>query len=88
MFDQTFKRTYNVEFTFNTDMAEFRQKYTYGKGAEKPILFIFWPEMFMSQYVSDFSSTLRNYNDMFDVYYCNDEDEANKYFNMNVHRAS
>lgn len=54
MFDSTFKRTYNVEFIFNTDMAEFRQKYKYGKGAEKPILFISWPEMFMSQYVSDF----------------------------------
>jgi hypothetical protein len=54
MFDLSFKRTYNVEFIFNTDMAEFRQKYKYGKNAEKPILLIMWPEMMMKQYVPDF----------------------------------
>mgnify|MGYP006906977285 FL=1 len=54
----------------------------YGKKAEKPILFIYWPEMFMEQYFTEFQATLRNYNEMFDVYYCKDENEANKYFNI------
>ena len=61
-------------------MKEFRQKIKYGKNAEKPILFIVWPEMFMEQYFSEFQATLRNYNEMFDVYYCKDVDHANRYF--------
>lgn len=43
MLDKSFKRTYNVEFIFNTNMKEFRHKIKYGK-AEKPILLIVWPE--------------------------------------------
>ena len=54
MYDRSFKRSFNVEFIFNTDMNEFRQKVKYGKDAEKPILLILWPEMFMSQYSQDF----------------------------------
>ena len=48
MYDRCFKRTFNVEFLFNTDMKEFRQKVKFGINAEKPILLIIWPEMFMS----------------------------------------
>jgi len=48
MFDSCFKRSYNVEFIFNTDMKDFERKYKHGKGAQRPILFIMWPEMFMS----------------------------------------
>lgn len=71
-FDECFKRTYNVEFVFNTDMDEFRRKYKYGTDAEKPILVIFWPEYFMSNMISDFQQVLRNYNGVFDVFYIKD----------------
>ena len=37
---------------------------------DKPVLLLIWPEMFMSQYASEFQTVLRNYNEMFDVYYC------------------
>lgn len=85
IFDQCFKRTYNVEFTFNTDIRNsFKNKYKHGLNAEKPILFIYWPEMFMSQFIGEFHSVLRNYNDMFDVYYCRDEADAKQFFNTKV----
>ena len=35
----------------------------------------------MSQYAPEFQQTLRNYNEMFDIYYCNDESKAKLYFN-------
>ena len=81
-FDQCFKRTFNVEFAFNTDMKEFREKFKYGKDAEKPILFICWPEMFMKEYMTEYQATLRNYDGMFDVFYCSDHDLAKQYFDM------
>ena len=82
MFDRSFKRSYNVEFIFNTDMKEFRQKLKYGKNATKPILFIFWPEVFMSMYSNEYNNVLRNYSDVFDVYYCRNEKEAAKFFKL------
>jgi hypothetical protein len=45
-------------------------------GIEKPILFISWPEYLMSMYVSDFSKVIRNYENVFDVYYCEDMERA------------
>lgn len=79
-FDECFKRTYNVEFVFNTDVKEFRRKYKYGEGADKPILVIFWPEYFMSNMIDDFQKVLRNYNEVFDVFYFKDQQKANQYF--------
>ena len=38
----------------------------------------------MSQFISDFDQVLRNYNNMFDVYYCKDESDAKKFFNTKV----
>lgn len=40
--------------------------------------------MFMSQFINEFDSVLRNYNDMFDVYYCKDEADAKRFFNTKV----
>ena len=54
MFDDCFKRTYNVEFVFNTSIKDFRKKFKYGIDAEKPMLVIVWPEYFMSNMISDF----------------------------------
>ena len=57
-------------------MKEFREKYKYGKDAERPILFIYWPDVFMKEYITDYEAILRNYDDMFDVFYCSDAKEA------------
>lgn len=85
VFDQCFKRTHNVQFTFNTDIKNsFKHKYKHGRDADKPILFILWPEMFMSQFIGEFDQVLRKYNDMFDVYYCSREDDAKPYFNTKI----
>lgn len=63
-------------------MHEFRQKYKFGKNSEKPILFIYWPEFWMKNFVSDYQAVLREYGEMFDIYYCGDEKEAKKYFDI------
>jgi len=54
LFVNSFKRTYNVEFIFNTDMKSFKQKYKHGINADKPILFIYWQELLMNQMIGDF----------------------------------
>jgi len=38
----------------------------------------------MSQFIGDFQEALRDYNDMFDVYFCKDEEEAKEFFNTKV----
>ncbi len=54
VFDKCFKRTYNVQFLFNTDMKELKALIKGKKKADKPILLLIWPEMFMSQYAQEF----------------------------------
>ena len=74
-----------MEFVFNTDIkTSFKNKYKHGLNAEKPILFIYWQEMFMSQMIGQFVDVLRNYDNMFDVYYCKDEAEAKRFFNTKI----
>lgn len=84
IFDSCFKRTFNVEYMFNTDMKEFKQKYKYGKEADKPIIFILWNDRFMSHFADQFNIVLRDFTDSFDIYYCNDREEAKQYFNTEV----
>jgi len=55
-------------------MKEFREKYKHGKNADKPILFICWP--YMEGLLSEYQATLRNYDGMFDVFYCSDYNVA------------
>jgi len=50
-----------VEFAFNTDMKSFGKKFKYGKGADKPILFIYSPPLYMSRYVGEFKDVIKNY---------------------------
>jgi hypothetical protein len=52
----------------------------YGENVEKPILFIYSPSMYMSRYVGEFKEVLREFNDVFDVYYTGDEKKASEYF--------
>jgi hypothetical protein len=36
--------------------------------------------MYMSRYVGDFKDILKEYSDVFDVYYTNDENKAKRFF--------
>lgn len=40
--------------------------------AARPIMFIYSPAVYMSRYVGEFKDTLKNYQDVFDVYYTSD----------------
>lgn len=80
IFDRCFTRTFTVPFFFNTDMKEFGKKFKYGKGADKPILFIYSPPMYMSRYVGDFKAVLKDYLEVFDIYYTDDEKKAQRFF--------
>jgi hypothetical protein len=79
IFDQCFTRTYNVEFAFNPNFKEFRKKVRNGKGS-KPILFVYSPPMYMSRYIGEFKDVLRNYTEVFDIYYTGDQKEASTVF--------
>ena len=38
----------------------------------------------MSQFIGEFDTVLREYNNMFDVYYCKDESDAKMFFDTKV----
>ena len=78
IFDRCFSRTFNVEFVFNPNFKEFRHKYL--NGAEKPMLFIYCPPLYMSRYVGEFKEVLKNYQEVFDVYYTDDTEKAGALF--------
>lgn len=80
IFDNCFTRSFNVEFVFDTNMKEFGKKFKYGEGADKPILFIYSPNLYMSRYVGDFKDVLQNYKEVFDIYYTGDEHQASRFF--------
>ena len=52
----------------------------HGINAEKPLLFIYSPPLYMSRYVGDFKEILKNYGEVFDIYYTGDEDKAKRFF--------
>lgn len=84
LFDSCFKRSFNVEYIFNTDMDEFRQKLKNGTDSKKPILFILWKEMFMSVYIQEFQKVLRDLDNLFEVYFCDDDQFAAQFFNTKM----
>lgn len=84
MFDSCFKRSFNVEYIFNTDMQEFKQKMKHGQDSKKPIMFILWKEMFMSVYIQEFHNALRDLDNLFDVYFCDDDQFASQFFNTKM----
>lgn len=61
-------------------MKEFGRKFKYGKNADKPIMFIYSPALYMSRYIGEFKEVLKNYSDVFDLYYTGDEKLASRYF--------
>lgn len=69
-----------MEFAFNPNFKEFKRKFLTGKGASKPLLFIYSPPLYMSRYIVDFKEVLKNYQEVFEVYYCDDEKEASRLF--------
>ena len=79
IFDQCFTRTFNVEFAFNPNYKEFTKKIKSPKQT-RPILFIYSPPMYMSRYLPEFKDVLRNYTEVFDIYYTGDQKEASKIF--------
>lgn len=48
--------------------------------AQRPIIFIYSPPMYMSRYIGEFKEVLRNYTEAFDIYYTGDEDKASELF--------
>lgn len=68
-----------MEFAFNPNFKEFRRKLSSGKGT-RPILFVYSPPMYMSRYIHEFKEVLRNYTEVFDIYYTGDEEEASTVF--------
>ena len=83
-FDKSFKRTYNVEFFFNTDMKELKRIMKGQKKTERPVLLLMWPELFMSQYAGELQNALREYNEMFEVFYCREELELRDVLNTRL----
>jgi len=71
IFDNCFSRTYNVEFAFNPNFKEFRKKLK--RGGNKPLLFVYSPPLYMSRYIGEFKEVLKNYTEVFDMYYTGDE---------------
>ena len=65
-------------------MEELKRKLKTGKDADRPILLLIWPEMFMSQYAQEFQTALRNYNEMFEVYYCRKEELVSDILNTRM----
>lgn len=61
-------------------MSEFRNKITKEIKQEKPIIFIYSKDMYMSRFVNEFKQALKEYEGMFEVYFTNDKKEASKYF--------
>jgi hypothetical protein len=56
----------------NPNFQEFKKKFKNGTGT-RPLLFIYSPPLYMSRYVGEFKEVLRNYTDVFDVYYTDDK---------------
>jgi hypothetical protein len=78
IFDQCFSRTFNVEFAFNPNFKEFRRKFKHG--GQRPLLFVYSPPLYMSRYIGEFKEVLKNYTEVFDIYYTGDEKEASQLF--------
>ena len=79
IFDQCFTRSYTVEFAMNPNFKEFKNKFLNG-AATKPMIFIYCPALYMSRYIGEFKEVLKNYTDVFDVYYTDDEKQASRVF--------
>ena len=83
VFDQCFKRTFNVEYMFNTDMKEFKHKLE-SEDNDRLLMFILWNDTFMGMNAKQFHKVLRDFNELFEVYYCNDDKVASEFFNTDL----
>ena len=82
-FDQVFERIQSdVQFNLNPNMRKFRRilKTEGNDSDQKPVIFVYSPQLYMSRYVHEFTAVLKQYQEVFDVYYCNDEQTAKEYF--------
>lgn len=55
----------------NPNFKDFKTKFLNGSST-KPIIVIYCPSLYMSRYVGEFKEVLKNYMDVFDVYYTDD----------------
>lgn len=67
-----------MEFAFNPNFKEFRKKFKHG--SQKPLMFVYSPAMYMSRYIGEFKDVLKNYTEVFDIYYTADDKEASELF--------
>lgn len=44
------------------------------------MIFIYSPPLYMSRYIGDFKEALKNYQEVFDIYYTDNENEASQVF--------
>lgn len=75
-FDQVFERIQSdVQFNLNPSMSKLRRvlKTEDNDSDQKPVIFVYSPQLYMSRYVNEFTAVLKHHQEVFDVYYCNDE---------------
>jgi hypothetical protein len=48
----------------------------------RPILFVYHPQAFMSQFMSAYKKVIGDYAEVFDFYYTDDEAFASSHFNI------
>lgn len=74
LFSSVFETTYNEEFNFNPNMRQLRRKLRGEEPSPRPILFIYYKQFFMEYFQSLLKQTLHKngYDQMFDLYYCDD----------------
>ena len=63
----------------NPNFKDFKNKLLNGTST-KPMIVIYCPALYMSRYIGEFKEVLRNYMDVFDVYYTDDEKQAEQVF--------
>ena len=72
VFDQVFTSSNNVRFDFNPNMRAFKRNIR-AKNGEKPILFVYQDAFMMTLTNSIFQEVLQDYQDIFDLYICEDQ---------------
>lgn len=83
IFDNCFHRSYNVEFILNTDVKRSMKEL---EAKPKPIVFVYFSEMFMKMQqgsvIGELKNIVRAFDDKFEFLFTNNPKVASKYFYM------